>query len=526
MTVSPVLIADRYQRLQPLGEGGMGRVWLGLDTKLNRMVALKEVGSAEGYTAADLGEVAPRALREARAAARLNHPNAVRVYDIIATEPAPWIVMEYVPSRSLYQVVAERGPLTPAVAARYGLDVLDALTAAHRVGVVHRDVKPSNVLITEADHAVLTDFGVATIIGDPAVTRSGVVIGSPSFMAPERVADQTVGPEADLWSLGATLYFAIAGHSPYQRASVLATLAALATEEPPYVPAAGPLWPALSGLLRRDPQQRLSVSAVRSILLRVSVAMPVRTRAAAPERPAAPTAPPGTPSGPPTRPPAATPARPPRRRRRWWLALATLLVLGSLLAWLVPHDDGGGAVASPGTSAPGATPSTRLPANSPGPSASASAGPSALTLPAGWHRYTDRTGFSVAVPDGWVISRQGSIVYFSEPDGSRLLGIDQTDHPQPDPVADWRGKEEYRVAHGDFPAYQRVRLTAVDYFIKAADWEFTYNDSNGARQHVNNRGFVTSAHQAYGMWWSTLDKDWSRYRPDLDLIERSFQPAQ
>ena len=214
MTASPTLIADRYQRLQLLGEGGMGRVWLGLDTKLNRTVALKEVRPAEGHTEADLREVAPRALREARAAARLSHPNAVRVYDIVATEPAPWIVMEYVPSRSLNQVVAENGPLDPAVAARYGLDVLAALTAAHQVGVVHRDVKPSNVLITEADRAVLTDFGVATIVGDPAVTRSGVVIGSPSFMAPERVADQAVGPEADLWSLGATLYFAVVGHSP------------------------------------------------------------------------------------------------------------------------------------------------------------------------------------------------------------------------------------------------------------------------------------------------------------------------
>jgi hypothetical protein len=193
----------------------------------------------------------------------------------------------------------------------------------------------------------------------------------------------------------------------------------------------------------------------------------------------------------------------------------------------MPRDSNGpvttdpGASASRGTHAP--TPSATPPATSTSPSPAA--GPPALVLPAGWHRYTDRTGFSVAVPDGWAISRQVSIVYFSEGGGGRLLGIDQTNQPQPDPVADWQAKESYRVAHGDFPSYQRVRLEAVDYFIKAADWEFTYNDSGGARRHVNNRGFITSPHQAYGMWWSTLDKDWDRYHPDLELIERSFQPA-
>ncbi len=161
--------------------------------------------------------------------------------------------MEYVPSRSLFQLVAADGPLTPARAAHYGLDVLAALTAAHGVGVLHRDIKPSNVLITAGDRAMLTDFGLATIVGDPAVTRSGVLIGTPSFMAPERTADSDVGPEADLWSLGATLYFAVEGRSPYERTSMLATLSALANEEAPFSAAAGPLWPVLEGLLRRDP---------------------------------------------------------------------------------------------------------------------------------------------------------------------------------------------------------------------------------------------------------------------------------
>jgi len=138
--------------------------------------------------------------------------------------------------------------------------------------------------------------------------------------------------------------------------------------------------------------------------------------------------------------------------------------------------------------------------------------------------YVDVTGFSVAVPVSWTVSRKGSIVYFDEPGPGRLLGVDQTDEPQWDPVADWRGKESYRVARGDFPDYRRVRLEAVDYFLKAADWEFTYV-RDGVRLHVNNRGFITSPHRAYGMWWSTPDSQWERYLPDLQLIQRSFQPA-
>ena len=139
--------------------------------------------------------------------------------------------------------------------------------------------------------------------------------------------------------------------------------------------------------------------------------------------------------------------------------------------------------------------------------------------------YKDRTGFSVAVPSSWAVSREGSIVYFREPGGGRVLGIDQTDQPKSDPVADWRGQAAYRVARGDFPGYHLVRLKAVDYFRKAADWEFTFT-SGGQRMHVNNRGFVTSKHQAYGMWWSTPDSRWEQYLPDLRLIQRSFTPAR
>ena len=228
----------------------MGRVWLARDEVLHRDVAIKEVIPPEGLTAAEREEMRQRTLREARAAARLNHPSVVRVYDVVRTDVHPWIVMEYVPSRSLHEVIADDGILPPGRVAQIGLQVLGALRAAHRAGVLHRDVKPSNVLLTDDGRVVLTDFGLATMPGEATVTRPGMVLGSPAYISPERAREGHAGPESDLWSLGATLYAAVEGNSPYQRSSAIATLTALVTEEPPPARHAGPLRPVLSGLLR------------------------------------------------------------------------------------------------------------------------------------------------------------------------------------------------------------------------------------------------------------------------------------
>jgi serine/threonine protein kinase len=528
MTVQPTLVAGRYRLIEPAGSGGMGRVWLATDEVLGRRVAVKEVVAPDALGPDEVRDMGARALREARAAARLSHPNVVTVYDVVVSDTAPWIVMEYVPSRSLYQAVDEDGPMAPAAAARVGLAVLAALQAAHGVGVLHRDVKPGNVLMAGDGRVVLTDFGVATILGDPSVTRSGLVFGSPSYMAPERLQENAkAGPSADLWSLGATLYFAVEGRAPYQRSGPLATVAALASEDPDPMTRAGALGPAISRLLRRDPSKRPSAPTVARMLR--PVAYP-RGRAAVAGRPvtlpATARVQPPTPSPPPSSaPPVSAPPSPPAPRRPAWivLALAVAAVL-TLVGWML------GRPASPPTSSSG--PRATSTATAP-PSGTATVGssppapsppPSALVLPAGWRWYSDRTGFRVAVPADWTVSRRGTIVYFSEPGGDRLLGIDQTDRPRPDPVADWSGKESYRVARGDFPSYRRIRLTEVDYFDKAADWEFTYV-RDGVRLHVNNRGFITSPTQAYGMWWSTRDSRWDRYLPDLRLIQRSFVPA-
>lgn len=248
----------------------MGRVWKARDEVLHRDVAIKELVPPPGLTEDERREMRERSLREARAIARLNHANVVRVFDVLRTDGDPWIVMEYVPSRSLQDVLASDGPVSATRAAEIGLGVLGALNSAHRAGVMHRDVKPGNVLLGDDGRVVLTDFGLATVPGDPNVTRTGLVLGSPAYIAPERARDGTAGPEGDLWSLGATLYAAVEGQSPFARPSAIATLAALATEPPPVSRRAGPMKAVLAGLLRKDPAQRITADVAERLLRRAS----------------------------------------------------------------------------------------------------------------------------------------------------------------------------------------------------------------------------------------------------------------
>src|SRR6185295_12492957 len=274
MAVRRFLVAGRYRLHEPVGAGGMGRVWMARDEMLDRDVAVKEFVPPDWMTDAERSRLRDRTLREARSAARLNHPHVVRIYDVVHADDLPWIVMEYVPSRSLHQVVNSDGPYAPAAAARIGLDVLSALTAAHRAGVLHRDVKPHNVLIGTDGRVVLTDFGLATFVDDGAVTGPGLVVGSPQYVSPERARDGASTVESDMWSLGATLYAAVEGRSPYARETAMATLMALATEPPDPPDKAGMLGPVLIGLLRHDPATRLTASEVERRLRMVVAAAP------------------------------------------------------------------------------------------------------------------------------------------------------------------------------------------------------------------------------------------------------------
>ncbi|GAA3451973.1 hypothetical protein GCM10018962_38060 [Dactylosporangium matsuzakiense] len=911
MTAAPPVVANRYRLLEPLGVGGMGRVWRARDETLHRDVAVKQIILPPELLDTARDVAMERTLREARAAARLSHPNVVRVYDVLAAEGQPWLVMEYVRSRSLDQVIREDGPLPPRRVAEIGLAVLDALRAAQKVGVDHRDIKPGNVLLAEDGRVVLTDFGIARVEGEGHVTRTGLVLGSPEFIAPERAREGIAGPASDLWSLGATLYTAVEGRSPFGRGSAMETLSALASEEADPPQRAGALAPVLRALLRKDPRARANFVQTDELLRKALIQRePVkkkrswlsgwgRTEPAAPAVPAQrtprtrpepvalsgagsgetarPAAPPGRgapPSGspgaaaaggsaagasaaasapavvrghavvpapapaqtpPPAWPPvpdeepasagisgrsgiiegpifgtatadeldpdtesqtepasaadadvataadagiatgtepasaadagvatgtehvagradeaadasaddsadvvadeteaetavdaapavqdepepvaaveeavaaepepvaaaeeeaepepttepqpvtavvpepvtepepvtvpepvtaavpepatavepepatavepepvtapepepatavepepvtaaepepvtaaepepatavepepvttaepvterraavagafAAAPApveraeraaagapraagqaavvtRPrqadAQKRRRNIVAGAVAAVLvAAVLVWVAVRSDDDGSVPTAGstgaaqTTAAGAAPAP----SSAGPTSAAATGgassapadnqPSATPtqqqqqqpqnagtasgtlppLPAGWHDYTDPTGFKVYVPDGWNRSVDDGMVYFRG--NGRSLGIDQTDKPRMDPVADWRAQEAQR-ANTYYKNYTGLRIDKVDnYFIVAADWEFIYGSNPNARQHVNNRGLVSSPHQAYGIWWSTPEGDWDNARSDLDLVFASFRP--
>ncbi|WP_330292098.1 serine/threonine-protein kinase [Streptomyces sp. NBC_00576] len=252
------VIAGRYRLLSPLGEGGMGTVWLARDEVLHREVAVKEVRAPAGLPASEIERLYARLEREAWAAARVSNRNVVTVYDVATDGGRPWIVMEVVRGLSLADQLDAEGPLSPQRAAHIGAEVLSALRAAHEAGVLHRDVKPANVLLSNDGRVVLTDFGIATVEGSSALTMTGEVIGSPEFLAPERALGRTPGPESDLWSLGVLLYAAVEGNSPFRQNTPLSTLRAIVDEELPPPLRAGPLTPVIEGLLRKDPADRLA----------------------------------------------------------------------------------------------------------------------------------------------------------------------------------------------------------------------------------------------------------------------------
>src|SRR6266511_2034001 len=233
MAVMPErVVADRYLLEHTIGRGGIGTVWLAHDRLLDREVAVKEVSFPETLSQHQRDDLRSRALREARAAARLDHPGAITIYDVLEEQGHAFIVMELITAPTLAELVARGGPLPPERVARIGLRIASALEAAHRAGIVHRDVKPANVMVGEDGSVWLGDFGIAQLQGDPKLTASGIIVGSPWYMAPEQASGGQIGPETDLWGLGATMYYAVEGEAPFERAGSLATLAAVVNEPP------------------------------------------------------------------------------------------------------------------------------------------------------------------------------------------------------------------------------------------------------------------------------------------------------
>ncbi|WP_134739636.1 serine/threonine-protein kinase [Nocardioides sp. 503] len=335
-------IGGRYRVEREVGRGGMGSVWLAHDERLGRAVALKRVGRLPGESLPHLA----RAMREARSSAALNHPNVVSVYDAVEEGDHLWLVMEYVPGRTLSELVADEGPLPPDRVARIGAQVADGLAVAHAAGTVHRDVKPGNVLVGDDGTAKISDFGIARGAGDDKLTQTGLMTGTPAYFAPELARGSDATPASDVWGLGATLFAAVEGHSPYpSQSNPLALMALIAHEAPPQPQAAGPLRRPISRMMDTDPAARPTMAECAAELHRASSG-PTTTSA----RPAADLGPATVVEEPVVEPVAPAPPAPPvppgeEPRRRGGLLVAgvvVLLLLVAGIAFLVLQDDGSG----------------------------------------------------------------------------------------------------------------------------------------------------------------------------------------
>lgn len=463
------MLAGRYELGDRLGRGGMGTVWRAQDLMLDREVAVKEL-TVNHLPEEDLAILQSRMKQEARAAARIKHAGVITIHDVLEQDGRPWIVMELIDGRSLADVVSQDGPLSPRAAAEVGSQVLAALHRGHQLGVLHRDVKPANVLLEHGTgRAVLLDFGIAKFEGSSELTRPGDLVGSPDYLAPERARGERFGPSSDLWGLGATLYAAVEGRSPFRRDTPLSTLAAVVDEPLPAPIKAGALAPVLAALMAKESADRPTADEAQLMLRAVidgqtigigipmqpqrmpTQAVPVVDRRPVsesdeppPEAPATPTgtgpttpvaATPGAPvpPGPPAPPTAVPPASvPPRRRRRRALRLALAALAVALLA-------GGTAVAVQmygphhGTpladSTPTAPPSTS--ATSSGTLGTPSVSPSAPGTdaapsqpPSGYQWQTDQLGMRFPLPvDGqtWRRTTNDTGNGYYSPDGQRHL---------------------------------------------------------------------------------------------------------
>ncbi len=361
------MLAGRYEVGREIGRGGMGAVWLGRDTVLGRDVALKRIGLLPGAGAFDL----ERAEREARLAARLNHPHVVAVYDLVTEDDANWLVMEYVDGVTLAALVKNDGALSTDESAVLVRQAADALAAAHGAGIVHRDVKPSNMLVTPAGDVKITDFGIARAEADASLTQTGLVTGSPAYLAPEVASGASATDRSDVWSLGATLFHTLAGHPPYDVGeNLMGALYRIVHEEPPRLAEAGWLTPLLEHTMARDPADRWTMAQVRDFLASGSdvrihpvplataaVADDDRTRVLAQTRSTPVAVPPVTAAPPSASPAPVSPSTRRRRRSPWpWLAAAVALVALLVIGYAVLSSGGNGSP-SAGTSHPPTSPS-------------------------------------------------------------------------------------------------------------------------------------------------------------------------
>lgn len=479
----------------------MGVVWSALDTRLGRAIALKEVKLPQGMGDEERTLLRERVMREARTAAGLAHPGAVTVFDVIDEDERIYIAMELVDAPTLSELVEKDGPLSPERAARVALDLLDVLEAAHAQGIVHRDVKPANVMITKNDRAKLADFGIAVVTDDPKLTASGYILGSPAYMAPEQAEGKRSQPATDLWGLGVTLYFALMGRSPFSRNHPIATLQSVINDD--VVPPEGPLSGVISDLLAKDPADRPTPAELRPRLqhLRDAPALPLALPLAVPlavppvEAPA----------------PRTFEAEPRARRSRLAMVLAGLafLIAAAVTGVMLL---GGNEESGPLDRGSGSQGQQEDVAES-------------GVVPEGWIVSKDLPrGHSVAYPEGWevVVNSIGddSSVDFRDPSTGAYMRVDWTDTPGTDVVGTAKNFEAgFAARMGD---YQRVRLRAATFQgFEAADWEYTFIDG-GTDLHAVNLQFVTGDY-GFALNFQTHAEDWDRMQEVLENFKRSFE---
>ncbi|MEW2621113.1 serine/threonine-protein kinase [Streptomyces sp. NPDC048106] len=521
------VIAGRYRLQTRIGRGGMGVVWRASDELLGRLVAVKEILADDSLPEDDARRRRDRTFREARAVAQLRHPHIIVVHDVVEQDERPYLVMELIDGCSLADRIARHGPVTPAEAARIGIALLGALDTAHEAGVLHRDVKPANVLVESGtERIVLTDFGIAQVAGATTLTETGSFVGSPEYTAPERMSGVRTGPESDLWSLGALLCTVLSGESPFRRDSLGGILHAVVAAEirPPVE--AEPLLPVVRGLLERDPDRRLgAVDAERMLRAYLETgrtpAVPdapgtARGHRLGAGRPARavpqPPAPPGG-SEPLPGAPAVTAEVPPVRSSTRAVLVAALLIaalagaVGSAATLLLNRDESGGG-GSPGGTA--TTPATRGgsgtgPAPSPptaAPSRPGSPVPGPSGAPSGYRTARDPAGFSLAVPDDFTRSPQGERVFYLSPEGTYRLGVKVAAAQPGGPQAVMRGQ----AANGPVsnPGYHDGRVTRTTHAgHPAALWEFTWNGYSAAEgpRHTYDLCWEESG-RLYDVWVS------------------------
>src|SRR5918992_118952 len=566
------LVGGRYRLTTVVGRGGMGTVWRAHDELLDRVVAVKEVLLPPGLEAAERDILYQRTFREARASARLNHPGVVTVHDVVREDGRPWIIMQFVQARPLQEIIDQDGPLRPRRVAEIGLQLLEALNHAHAAGILHRDVKPSNVMISDDGRAVLTDFGIAQMPGEVTLTQTGLVMGSPAYIAPERAQGDKAMPASDLWALGATLYTAVEGHSPYERGDAMAALAATLTEDPPPPRRAERLGPIIQGLLVRDPARRMPATAALPLLAAAASDDPARyprdwaEEAQLDRTQFAPT--PGPTLGPADFDPgsADTVNDPPS------LESATMFGGGGPYR----HGPGGYAAAQRGfeqtwgsnpqggsadTTPPTDEASRQTPPeqsapprrrkgivlggvafavglalvvaalvlwpllNDDGKGDGGAATQSPAVAPPGY-TIVRGPGFSLATPNGWTRSQVNNHTFWTAPDRNSFIQIDTTAWPGSPNQQALRAEADTKRRSDAFGDYSQKRVADLTYQGQpATDWEFTFTATDKQRIHAQER-FVRLGSRTYAIYFRTPDSAWLSPADRLNVLYQTFRAGQ